>query len=44
MLTGVRVILAELWEFFFDTKFVQQGSMDKIIGSSKFRQESTPLG
>jgi anaerobic magnesium-protoporphyrin IX monomethyl ester cyclase len=44
MLTGVRVVLAEIWEFFFDTKFIPQGSMDKIIGSGKFRQESTPLG
>jgi anaerobic magnesium-protoporphyrin IX monomethyl ester cyclase len=42
--TGIRVVLAEVWEFFFDTKFVPQGSMNKIIGSSKFRQESTPLG
>jgi anaerobic magnesium-protoporphyrin IX monomethyl ester cyclase len=44
MFTGIRVVLAEILEFFLDTKFVQQGSMDKIIGSSKFRQESTPLG
>jgi hypothetical protein len=44
MLSGIRVVLAEIWEFFLDTKFVRQGSMDKIIGSSKFRQESTPLG
>ena len=44
MLTGIRVVLAEIWEFFFDTKFIPQGSMDRIIGSGKFRQESTPLG
>jgi hypothetical protein len=44
MLTGMRVVLAEIWEFFFDTKFIPQGSMEKIIGAGKFRQESTPLG
>jgi hypothetical protein len=44
MWTGMRVVLAEILEFFLDTKFIPQGSMDKIIGSGKFRQESTPLG
>ncbi len=43
MLTGIRVVLAEIWEFLFDTQFVPQGSAKKIIGSDKFKQESTPL-
>jgi hypothetical protein len=43
MLTGIRVVLAEIWEFLFDTRFVPQGSAKKIIGSDKFKQESTPL-
>jgi anaerobic magnesium-protoporphyrin IX monomethyl ester cyclase len=43
MLTGIRVVLAEIWEFFFDTKFVRQGSFSRIIGSSKFQKETTPL-
>lgn len=43
MLTGVRVVLAEVWEFFFDTKFVNQGVTEQIPGSRSFKRESTPL-
>jgi len=43
ILTGIRVILAEVWEFFFDTHFVQQGTMQEIIGAGKFNKQSTPL-
>lgn len=41
--TGIRVVLAEILEFFFDTKFVKKGSFSRIIGSEKFPQETTPL-
>ncbi len=43
MLTGIRVVLAEIWEFFFDTKFIKQGMTDQIPGSRSFKRESTPL-
>jgi len=32
MWAGMRVILAEIYEFFFDTKFVTQGSLEKLPG------------
>lgn len=44
ILTGIRVILAEIWEFLFETKFVRQGSFSKLYGTEAFRKESTPLG
>lgn len=43
ILTGIRVFLAEIWEFVFDTKFVQQGSFSYIIGSEASPRETTPL-
>lgn len=43
MLTGIRVVLAEVWEFFFDTTFIPQGSMKKIIGSESSRVEASPI-
>jgi anaerobic magnesium-protoporphyrin IX monomethyl ester cyclase len=33
ILTSIRVVLAEIWEFLFDTKFVGQGSFSRIMGS-----------
>jgi anaerobic magnesium-protoporphyrin IX monomethyl ester cyclase len=43
MVTGIRVVLAEIWEFLFDTKFILQGSMDKIIGSQNLKRDTSPL-
>ncbi|MBL8100921.1 MAG: radical SAM protein [Anaerolineales bacterium] len=43
MLTGVRVVLAEVWEFLFDTRFVKQGSLKKITGSQNLKQDASPL-
>ncbi|MBC7878064.1 MAG: radical SAM protein [Anaerolineales bacterium] len=34
ILTGIRVVLAEIWEFFFQTKFIKAGSMQSIPGTS----------
>ena len=44
ILTGIRVIFAEIWEFLFETKFVRQGSFSRLYGTDGFRKESTPLG
>ncbi|MBN8657278.1 MAG: hypothetical protein J0M11_16220, partial [Anaerolineae bacterium] len=44
ILTGIRVILAEIWEFLFETKFVRQGSFSQLYGASGFQKESTTLG
>jgi anaerobic magnesium-protoporphyrin IX monomethyl ester cyclase len=44
ILTGIRVILAEIWEFLFETKFVRQGSFSQLYGASSFQKESTTLG
>lgn len=43
MLTGVRVVLAEIWEFFFDTRFVKRGSIKEIIGSQNLKRDVSPL-
>jgi len=32
MLAGIRVIIAEIFEFFFQTKFSSQGSLEKLPG------------
>ena len=44
ILTGIRVIFAEVWEFLFDTKFVRQGSFSRLYGEKGFQKETTPLG
>jgi anaerobic magnesium-protoporphyrin IX monomethyl ester cyclase len=44
ILTGIRVIFAEIWEFLFETKFVRQGSFSRLYGVEGFQKESTPLG
>ncbi|MBL8062141.1 MAG: radical SAM protein [Anaerolineales bacterium] len=43
ILTGIRVVAAEAWEFFFDTKFITQGRITEIIGSERSQKEPTPL-
>ncbi|HCR71003.1 MAG TPA: hypothetical protein DIW23_06135 [Anaerolineae bacterium] len=43
MLTGIRVVFAEIWEFLFDTKFSPQGSTEKIPGQPNKNIESSPL-
>lgn len=43
ILAGIRVVLAEIWEFAFDTKFVKQGKLTEIIGAERSRQDATPL-
>lgn len=43
ILTGIRVILAEIWEFLFETKFVRQGSFSQLYGADGFKKEMTPL-
>jgi hypothetical protein len=44
ILTGIRVIFAEVWEFLFDTKFVRKGSFSRLYGEKGFQKETTPLG
>lgn len=44
ILTGIRVIFAEILEFLFETKFVQQGSFSRLYGMEGFQKETTPLG
>lgn len=43
ILTGIRVVLAEIWEFIFDTKFVKRGKIKEIFGAERSKQEFTPL-
>jgi anaerobic magnesium-protoporphyrin IX monomethyl ester cyclase len=43
ILTGIRVILAEIWEFLFETKFVRQGSFSRLYGVDEIRKDITPL-
>lgn len=32
MLVGIQVVIAEIFEFIFQTKFIPQGSLDKLPG------------
>lgn len=41
--TGIRVVLAEVWEFLFETKFVGQGSFSHLYGVDGFQKEPTRL-
>lgn len=43
MLTGIRVVFAEIWEFLFDTKFSPTGSTKKIPGQPNRVIDSSPL-
>jgi anaerobic magnesium-protoporphyrin IX monomethyl ester cyclase len=43
ILTGIRVVLAEIWEFIFDTKFVKRGKIKEIFGAERSKQEFTSL-
>jgi anaerobic magnesium-protoporphyrin IX monomethyl ester cyclase len=43
MLTGIRVVFAEIWEFFFDTKFSRRGFARAIPGKPDAQIDASPL-
>jgi anaerobic magnesium-protoporphyrin IX monomethyl ester cyclase len=43
MLIGIRVVLAEIQEFLFDTRFVQKGSLALLPGAPAKHQDISPL-